>query len=67
MTLKSAKDTKKEIMLNYNRDPQDWHIMVGKDNYGHTDTLITHSNELWILKEEIINPYKSLGFGIKKI
>jgi len=66
MTLKSAKDTKKEIMQNYNREPQDWHVMVGKDNYGHTDTLITHSNELWILKEEIINPYKSLGVGIKK-
>ncbi|MCX8192130.1 MAG: hypothetical protein N3F06_04920, partial [Nitrososphaerales archaeon] len=36
-----------------------------KDRYGHINTIFIHGKDIWFLKEEFINPYETIGVGIK--
>ena len=61
----SSERMKREIVKAYNNDPEDWRVLVGRDAGRHLSALISHGEELWIVKEEQINPYKSVGYGTK--
>jgi len=63
--VKSSERTKREIIKAYNNDPEDWRVLVGRDTGRHLSVVISHGEELWIVKEEQINPYKSIGYGAK--
>ncbi len=63
--VKSSERAKREIIKAYNKDPEDWRVLVGRDSGRHLSVLISHGEELWIVKEEQINPYKSVGYGVK--
>jgi hypothetical protein len=52
-----------EIAKRYDRDPQGWNILVGKDRAGFFDVLISHGREAWQVKEYQVNPYKFVGLG----
>jgi len=63
--VKSLEKARREIIKAYNNDPEDWRVLVGRDTGRHLSALISHGEELWIVKEEQINPYKSVGYGAK--
>lgn len=47
----------------YDKDPQGWRVLTGKDRLGFYDILISHGTEAWQLKEYQVNPYKFVGLG----
>jgi len=66
-SLKSADVAKREIQRLYDKDPRKWHILSGRDSHGYNDLVVMHENDLWIIKEQLINPYKSVGFALKTV
>ena len=63
--MKSAENAKRDILKLYDKDPAKWHIITGKDRYGYHDLVITHDTDVWVIKEHLVNPYKSVGFAVK--
>jgi len=64
--ISSADEIKKNLLKEYNKDPKDWQHFVAKDSFGHLDSFFMHKKRVFLIKEEIINPVKSIGFGIKE-
>lgn len=60
--LDSAK-IRREIARLYDKDPQGWNVLVGKDRAGFYDMMISHGSEAWQVKEYQVNPYKFVGLG----
>lgn len=54
---------RREIARLYDKDPQDWNVLVGKDRAGFYDVLISHGPDAWQVKEYQVNPYKFVGLG----
>ncbi len=63
MRIKPADDIRKRIRKEYNKDPEGWHLLVGKDRENYIDSLFIHKSRMWMLKEFLLNPYKSIGYG----
>ena len=63
--IKSAKQARLEVLKTYEEDPQGWHIFLGRDKKGYYNTNIIHQSDLWLIKEEIINPYETVGYALK--
>jgi hypothetical protein len=57
---------KKEIFRLYNKNPKGWYVLIKKDQIGYYDTIIAHEKDVWFIKEEQVNPYELIGFGVKK-
>jgi len=56
---------RREIARLYDKDPEGWRVLVGKDRSGFYDALISHGTEAWQVKEYQVNPYKFVGLGSK--
>jgi hypothetical protein len=56
---------RREIGRLYEKDPEGWRVLVGKDGSGFYDALISHGTEAWQVKEYQVNPYKFVGLGSK--
>jgi len=54
---------RREIARLYERDPEGWRVLVGRDRSGFYDALISHGTEGWQVKEYQVNPYKFVGLG----
>jgi len=54
---------RREIARLYEKDPEGWRVLVGKDHSGFYDALIAHGTEAWQVKEYQVNPYKFVGLG----
>jgi hypothetical protein len=54
---------RREISKLYDKDPQGWRVLVGKDKLGFYDVLISHGTKTWQVKEFQVNPYKFVGLG----
>jgi hypothetical protein len=54
---------RREIARIYEKDPEGWRVLVGKDRSGFYDALISHGTEAWEVKEYQVNPYKFVGLG----
>jgi hypothetical protein len=52
-----------EIARLYDKNPEGWRVLVGRDRSGFYDALISHGTEAWQLKEYQVNPYKFVGLG----
>ncbi|MEM3539254.1 MAG: hypothetical protein QW193_03225 [Nitrososphaerales archaeon] len=61
-----SSSVKKEIFSLYNKDPKGWYILIKKDQKGYYDTIIAHGKDVWFIKEEQVNPYELIGFGVKR-
>jgi hypothetical protein len=61
--LRDSVKIRREIARLYDKDPQGWNVLVGKDMAGFFDVLISHGNEAWQVKEYQVNPYKFVGLG----
>lgn len=64
-TLLDSTKIRREISRLYDKDPQGWRVLVGKDRLGFYDVLISHGTEAWQVKEYQVNPYKFVGLGSK--
>jgi len=63
--LRDSTRIRREISRLYDKDPQGWGVLVGKDRFGFYDVLISHGTEAWQVKEYQVNPYKFVGLGSK--
>ena len=54
---------RREIARLYDKNPEGWRVLVGRDRSGFYDALISHGTEAWQLKEYQVNPYKFVGLG----
>jgi len=54
---------RREIARLYDKDPEGWRVLVGRDRAGFYDALIAHGTEAWQVKEYQVNPYKFIGLG----
>jgi hypothetical protein len=59
-------EIRKEIFRKYNRNPLDWRVFAGVDKNFYQDFTIVHDREVWFLKEMMLNPEKTVGFGIRE-
>lgn len=65
--MQPAEKLKREIARSYDSNPKGWNVFVGRDNRKFSQALISNGSNVWVLKEEIINPYKSVGLGVKLV
>jgi hypothetical protein len=61
--MRDSAKIRQEIARLYDKDPQGWKVLVGKDATGFFDVLISHGTEAWQVKEYQVNPYKFVGLG----
>jgi len=64
MKIKEDEEILKEILEEYNRDPEGWKVS-GARKGSRVDFYISKGEKFWQLKSEIINPYKKIGVGGK--
>jgi len=63
--LKTADQAKREIGRRYSVDPEGWQVLYGKNQAGSSDLIVVHGSDMWIIKENPVNPYQSIGLGAK--
>ena len=63
--MEPAEDLKKEILKRYDSNPSGWRVFVGRDRRGHFDLVVSHNSDIWLIKEEQINPFRSVGLGVR--
>ncbi len=56
---------REDIVKRYNKDPKGWGVFVGRDKENFISSIFMHKSNVWAIKEFAINPYKSLGCGIR--
>lgn len=64
--MKTAKELRLEILEEYNRRPKGWRVFTSRDPVGHLNTVFIHGGKVWFLKEEQVNPYELVGFGVRE-
>lgn len=64
--IKSAEKVRKELKDSYENEPEDWYVFVGRDSESFSNSIFLHNEDLWIIKEFPVNPFKFIGIGIKK-
>jgi len=65
MDLEPAEEIKKQILKRYDSSPSGWRVFVGRDKRGHYDLIVSQDSDVWFVKEEQINPFRSVGFGMR--
>ena len=65
--VQTAEKLKKEIVQSYDSNPNGWNVFIGKDRRNFSQMMVTNGSHLWLLKEEWINPYKTVGLGAKMV
>ena len=65
MEIESAENIKKKIKKKYNKNPGEWQFLACRDQNNYFNSVILHGKDMWVIKEAAINPYKSLGLGVK--
>ena len=61
--MRDSAKIRREVARLYDKDPQGWNVLVGKDRSGFFDVMISHGREAWQVKEYQVNPYKVVGLG----
>lgn len=61
--IKDSSLLKRKILSMYEKDPRGWRVFIGRDVRGYYDVLIVHGEKAWLIKEEQISPYKTIGVG----
>lgn len=63
--MRDSTKMRREISKLYDKEPEGWRVLVGKDRLGFYDVLISRGTEAWQIKEHQVNPYKFVGLGSK--
>lgn len=64
LIVESSNEVRKKALSAYNRSPKGWKVTVTRDRAGFYNTIIVNRKNIWLLKEEIINPFETKGYGI---
>ena len=64
--MEDAEKAKRKITEEYERDPEGWKVRTSRDRARFMDTMVTHDENMWYLKEYSINPYKTVGVAERK-
>lgn len=56
-------ELRKRIVRDYDANPIGWQVFTARDREGHQDTIFVHGEDLFAIKEHIVNPFESVGFG----
>lgn len=65
--MKLSEEIRRELLYEYNKDPAGWRVYVGRDVKGHTDIIFIHGQDVWFLKEEVVSPFETVGFGTRSV
>ena len=63
--MEPAEEIKKQILKRYDSNPSGWRVLVGRDRRGYYDLIVSQGSDIWLMKEEQINPLHSVGFGLR--
>lgn len=63
--MKTVEQIMFEIKKKYDKKPENWSILRGRDKRGHYDTYILGAEVLWHMKTEWKTPYQPIGVGRK--
>jgi len=61
-----SSEIRREILREYNKDPIGWRVLTSRDIRGHIDIIFSHRGDVWFLKEEHVNPFEAVGFGVRE-
>lgn len=64
MSIKPVEEIIKEVKYYFDKDPEGWRVLRGRDSKGHYDTYIAQGTKrLWQMKTEFKTPYRHVGVG----
>jgi hypothetical protein len=63
--MKTVEQIMFEIKKKYDKKPENWSVLRGRDKRGHYDTYILGAEVLWHMKTEWKTPYRPIGVGRK--
>jgi hypothetical protein len=63
--MKTVEQIMFEIKKKYDKKPENWSVLRGRDKKGHYDTYVLGSDSLWHMKTELKTPYQPIGVGKK--
>jgi len=61
-----SEDIKAKIVRRYNENPHGWQVFTARDARGHIDTVFVQGEDVFAMKEEVINPFSAVGVGIQE-
>ena len=61
-----SEEIKAKIVRRYNEDPHGWQVFTARDARGHIDTIFVQGEDVFAIKEEVINPFSSVGVGVQE-
>ncbi len=61
--MRTAEQVKREITRKYNKDPEGWKAWISKDDKHNIHWIFQQDRNIWMIKEYMVNPYKSIGVG----
>lgn len=61
-----SEELKSKIVKRYNENPQGWQAFTARDARGHIDTVFVHGEDVYVMKEEVINPLNAVGVGVEE-
>ncbi len=64
LLVESSNEIRKKAMNAYNQSPKGWKVTVTRDRAGFYNTMIVKRKNIWLLKEQVINPYETAGYGL---
>ena len=59
--MKTVEQIMFEIKKKYDKKPENWRVLRGRDKRGHYDTYILGCDSLWYMKTEWKTPYQPIG------
>ena len=66
MDVVRADEIRRELLKRYNANPAGWRVVVGRDPKGYYNLMVVQGSDMWLVKEFQVNPYESIGFGVKE-
>ena len=63
MGMISSAEMRKKIANMYDNDPEGWQVFAARGRGRYYDTVFIHGDDHYIIKEEVINPYESIGLA----
>ncbi|MBM3897782.1 MAG: hypothetical protein FJ358_04575 [Thaumarchaeota archaeon] len=61
-----SEEIKTRVVRRYNENPHGWQVFTARDTRGHIDTVFVQGEDVFAIKEEVINPFSSIGVGVQE-
>ena len=61
-----SEEIKTKVVRRYNANPNGWQVFTARESRGHINTVFVQGEDVFAIKEEVINPFSSFGVGIQE-